>query len=278
MDLSRYLNNEPVQACPPSLSYRLRVFTRRHKASLGTVALLLAIGTAGVTMTIWQAFQAAAARDAAFRAQLEASTTRQKAAEERANEIARNLETLNKANSLIESGRSHLDFSEWAKAEADLNQALGLRRDHSSAWMTRGELYARLNLWDLAAADFQHAFKLQEPATVNSFYLHALLRLHVCDEVGYRAICELMVMRFDDPGDPQAWEKEEIARACALSEKPMLAPERLVLLTQRALDAGKSAIRLASLGTALYRARQYEVRWCDFKRPDRPIPGGIPCG
>ncbi len=258
LDLSRYLNNEPVQACPPSLGYRLHTFARRHKASLGTAALLLAIATGGVTMTVWQAFRAADARGDAFRAELEASTTRQKAAEERANAIARDLETLNKANGLIESGRSHLDFSGWAKAEADLNEALTLRPDHSSAWMTRGELYARLNLWDLAAADFQHALRLQEPATVNSFYLHALLRLHVRDEVGYRAICELLVKRFDDPGDPRAWEKEEIARACALSEKPVVAPERLVLLTQRALDAGRSAIRLASLGTALYRARQFE--------------------
>lgn len=31
-DIDRYLNDEPVQACPPSATYRLRKFTRRHKA------------------------------------------------------------------------------------------------------------------------------------------------------------------------------------------------------------------------------------------------------
>jgi serine/threonine protein kinase len=40
-DLGRYLNDEPVQACPPSLWYRLRKFRRRHQASLLAIAFLL---------------------------------------------------------------------------------------------------------------------------------------------------------------------------------------------------------------------------------------------
>jgi len=30
-DMQRYLNDEPVQACPPSAGYRLRKFARRNK-------------------------------------------------------------------------------------------------------------------------------------------------------------------------------------------------------------------------------------------------------
>ena len=33
-DVQRYLNDEPVQACPPSAWYRLRKFARRNKAAL----------------------------------------------------------------------------------------------------------------------------------------------------------------------------------------------------------------------------------------------------
>jgi tetratricopeptide (TPR) repeat protein len=40
LDLQRYLNDEPVQACPPSLGYRLRKFSRRNKRALATLALL----------------------------------------------------------------------------------------------------------------------------------------------------------------------------------------------------------------------------------------------
>ncbi len=79
------------------------------------------------------------------------------------------------------------------------------------------------------------------------------------DEAGYREICELIAKKFDDPKDPRAWEKEEVARACLHAPAPALTPERLVSLTQRSVDASRSALRLASLATALYRENQYDV-------------------
>jgi tetratricopeptide (TPR) repeat protein len=258
-DLARYLKKEPVHACPPSMAYRLRVFARRHRAVIGTAALLLAIALCGGAMTIWQSFRAARAQAAAAQAELALSAARETAAVERASAISRDLETLNQANSLIESGRNHFDFSEWTIAQDDLNRALALRPDHSSAWLARGEVYARARLWDLAAADLQKAYQLQGPGSARSLYLHALLRLRVRDEAGYRKACELMVEKFDDPHDPRAWEKEEVARACLLVSDTALAPDRLVLLSQQAFDSDKSAPRLASLATALYRAGQYDL-------------------
>src|SRR5437016_1911639 len=44
-DVQRYLDDEPVQACPPSASYRLRKFVRRNKGpvlGVGIIVLLLA--------------------------------------------------------------------------------------------------------------------------------------------------------------------------------------------------------------------------------------------
>jgi tetratricopeptide (TPR) repeat protein len=41
-DVERYLDDEPVQACPPSTTYRLKKFVRRHKVALAFTALLLA--------------------------------------------------------------------------------------------------------------------------------------------------------------------------------------------------------------------------------------------
>ncbi len=50
MDLRRYLDDEPVQACPPSAGYRLRKFARRNRAALAmawVVAIaLIAVGVA----------------------------------------------------------------------------------------------------------------------------------------------------------------------------------------------------------------------------------------
>src|SRR5262249_10573795 len=41
-DVRRYLRDEPVQTCPPSVAYRLRKFIRRHKAGVAVVGLILA--------------------------------------------------------------------------------------------------------------------------------------------------------------------------------------------------------------------------------------------
>jgi hypothetical protein len=51
-DVQRYLQDETVEACPPSAVYRLRKFTRRHKAALAAAtavaaAILLVVGTVG---------------------------------------------------------------------------------------------------------------------------------------------------------------------------------------------------------------------------------------
>lgn len=40
-DIDRYLTGQAVQACPPSVTYRLRKFTKRHRRKLTSVALLL---------------------------------------------------------------------------------------------------------------------------------------------------------------------------------------------------------------------------------------------
>jgi serine/threonine protein kinase/tetratricopeptide (TPR) repeat protein len=55
-DVQRYLHDEPVLACPPSVAYRWRKFARRHKAALWTtaaVSLVLALAAGGIVWTLW---------------------------------------------------------------------------------------------------------------------------------------------------------------------------------------------------------------------------------
>jgi WD40 repeat protein len=95
-DLLRYLGGEPVQAVPPSMSYRLRKFVRKHKgrvviaAVLGLALLGAAGGTGyGVLEAGHQRVanslreQAEDARDAAERARRQAETARDGEARER---------------------------------------------------------------------------------------------------------------------------------------------------------------------------------------------------
>jgi WD40 repeat protein/serine/threonine protein kinase len=50
-DLQRYLNDEPVQACPPSAWYRLRKFARRNRRSVAT-AVVAGLGLALAVATL----------------------------------------------------------------------------------------------------------------------------------------------------------------------------------------------------------------------------------
>ncbi len=51
-DIQRYLDDEPVEACPPSTAYRVRKFARRHKTGVLAVSavglvLIIGVGVAG---------------------------------------------------------------------------------------------------------------------------------------------------------------------------------------------------------------------------------------
>ncbi len=68
-DIERHLHDEPVEACPPSPTYRLRKLARKHKAGLATAAAIAALLVAGITVSTWQAVRATNAEQAALAAQ-----------------------------------------------------------------------------------------------------------------------------------------------------------------------------------------------------------------
>jgi WD40 repeat protein/serine/threonine protein kinase len=86
-DVRRYLNDEPVQACPPSAGYRLGKFLRRNKGrALASALAVLALVGAGIgsieaweqrqVTWLWQ--QAEAARDGETKAKQDAERAREK--------------------------------------------------------------------------------------------------------------------------------------------------------------------------------------------------------
>jgi serine/threonine protein kinase len=64
-ELQRYLNDEPVEACPPSTVYRLQKLARRNKAALLTAALVAAALIVGIVASVSQAIRATQAESLA---------------------------------------------------------------------------------------------------------------------------------------------------------------------------------------------------------------------
>jgi eukaryotic-like serine/threonine-protein kinase len=68
-DVQHYLNDEPVQACPPSAWYRFRKFARRNKGALvlaAAVVLLLVLAVVGLAVINWMVTREKARADRNF--------------------------------------------------------------------------------------------------------------------------------------------------------------------------------------------------------------------
>src|SRR5262249_36305921 len=52
-EVERYLADEPVEARPPSVGYRLRKFVIRHKGAVLATAILLFVLVGGIAGTTW---------------------------------------------------------------------------------------------------------------------------------------------------------------------------------------------------------------------------------
>src|SRR5262249_59851634 len=52
-DLGRYLQDEPVEACPPCTGYRLRKFARKHRTGLATAGNLVGLVVLGGISWSW---------------------------------------------------------------------------------------------------------------------------------------------------------------------------------------------------------------------------------
>ncbi|MGH7139877.1 MAG: tetratricopeptide repeat protein, partial [Pirellulales bacterium] len=64
LDVNRYLNDEPVEACPPSAGYRFRKFARRRRAALVMAACVL-LALSGIVGSVGWAVRDKAARNEA---------------------------------------------------------------------------------------------------------------------------------------------------------------------------------------------------------------------
>ena len=108
-DIERYLHDEPVEACPPSVGYRLRKFSRRNKVALATVGLVALALVLGTGVSVWQAVRAVKAEGTAEAERQQA--VKDKEAAEQARQNARDEEQ--KADDARHLAERQRDRAEW---------------------------------------------------------------------------------------------------------------------------------------------------------------------
>jgi len=106
-DVQRYLKDEPVQACPPSVGYRLRKFVRRNRGPVLAASLVLVALVVGLIGTTWGLVRAIKAEGDAL-ASAEAEKKAKEAEAERADGERRAKESAQKRLAQIEKGNEIL--------------------------------------------------------------------------------------------------------------------------------------------------------------------------
>ncbi|MCD0458232.1 serine/threonine protein kinase [Roseiconus lacunae] len=158
-DLRRYLQDEPVEARPPSRLYRLQKYARRHRIAFLTgslVGIALLLGTA---VSLWQMSKVIGERNAKDEALRQANLAKADAiaAKQELEEFAENLV---RANELLVRGQAHANADRYASAIEDYNSAVSIQPSYYLPRLHRALLYCKLQLWPEAAEDFHVASQL----------------------------------------------------------------------------------------------------------------------
>lgn len=142
MDVQRYLNDEAVQACPPSARYRLRKFARRNRVAMMTTGLVALALVAGTVVSAWQAIRATHARglaqerlEAETIALNKAETAQQSADKARANEAAQRVQAVQERDRAVKAEQqAEAARKDEAKQRgiAEANELLARRRFYAA--------------------------------------------------------------------------------------------------------------------------------------------------
>jgi tetratricopeptide (TPR) repeat protein/WD40 repeat protein len=153
------------------------------------------------------------------------------------------------------------DLRQQLSGNADLEiwrLVLEAQPDSVLARWQRGELYSRLSLWDLGAADFAKAFQLQATPSAHLWFCHALLRVHVGDVAGYRKVAAQLPQHFKQTPAPQSGYWNELARALTVAPTPDVDLEWAREQAELSVKNHSTAWSHNALGLVHYRAGEYE--------------------
>jgi TPR repeat protein len=284
-DILHYLNDEPVEACPPSAAYRLHKFARRNKVALVTAAIVAASLIFGTAVSAWQAVLA---RQATRRATQE--TRKAEAAAAREAKLRRAAE----ARAKVVQARILYDNMQFDEAEKLLNTIPAdlLSPDSSHAKMRRllGRLDSLHERWEEAAANFSVLFQVngledRVPKSIDHL-LYGPVLLMLGDTTGYQTFQEQVTSRYLNTR--YAGDAERICRICLLIPANESVMDRLDTLYELAVR-GQSHPRKtkdqqawASLSLAMvdYRRGDYRkaIQWCrpcvTFEKTGRTAAAG----
>jgi serine/threonine protein kinase/Flp pilus assembly protein TadD len=189
-DLQRFVNDEPIKARRIGPVERFTRWCRRSPALAASLAATLLILGLGLSLVSWK-------WNDERRARADADAAREEV-EKKAAELAADIERMNMANRLLESGHEYMRVGGGNLRSYDFyTRATEVRPEHSATWTARAQLCINLGLWHLAAEDLAEAARLKAlGADPNGFY-RAALCLRYGDQAGFVQMRDSMLESAD---------------------------------------------------------------------------------
>jgi len=288
-DIQRYLSDEPVEACPPSLMYRLRKAARKHRGLLTTAASFLVLLVAGVIASTWLAAWAMREQQIAIEARQEAlvALANERAAREEAVAARKQAEWQSKrlavAMQTANEGVEYYYRKDWPAALDRFAKAAETEPDLYTIYVYRKMLYTDLGLWDRAAADYDRLCQLSARAHPQTCYEHALLAWFTGDHDGYRRACREIVRQYGESTSDS--DRRQVLRACVLAPEgggdPADAAQRARQMARQAeqiVTNNPAPWNMATAGIAHLRAGDFEkaaARLRETIDKGQGSPGGV---
>jgi serine/threonine protein kinase len=172
-DIERYLHDEPVEACPPSATYRLRKLARKHRASMATLAgFAMVIMIAAIVSTLLAIRATTAERLAGQR------LTESEEARGQAEAVSRRLVEIFRRTNPSLDGRQLKVVDLLDQTARDLDAEFpGASKIKGELLHTLGGAYQGLGLFDRAADLLARALSVRQtalgpdhPDTLHSMY------------------------------------------------------------------------------------------------------------
>jgi serine/threonine protein kinase len=281
-DVERYLHDEPVEACPPSVMYRLRKAARKHRRLLTAAtcfaALLVAAAAVSTALATWAMRSEAAAT--AARNHAESALKRETAAHADAEAARAKAETyadrLSRATRFASEGIGSYYRGNWNEANDRFAKAVQAEPDLAITYLYRGPMYAKLGLWDRAADDYDHRVRLGMGADPQTYFEHVVLKAYLGDDAGYRRMCQEMIQQHGWSSSTD--DRQLILRACTLSPKTVGDAQGLARRGEGTISSSYRPWTLSHAGVAHLRAGNLDqaVARLDEALENAPnSPGGV---
>jgi serine/threonine protein kinase/Tfp pilus assembly protein PilF len=249
-DLQRFVNDEPIKARRIGPVERLGRWCRRNPALAASLAATTLILVVGLSLVTWK-------WHAESKARADANAAREEV-EKKAAELAADIERMNAANALMQTGREFQRIGDFAKADRFFSRATSVRPDHSGTWLARGQLYTSLGLWELAREDYARAAALAPLGLSQNGSYYGFLCLRAGDPEEFGRSRDAM-LESPDLAEPDAFYSLTALRTCILTaDRPDAVRTILANLERLPALERSGPFRDYFLGIGYYRLGQYE--------------------